>query len=113
MEIWADYVQGVKEKLQAGMGSRLPGDIWSMRKHGIYKEQEMAGRMRKCKVQKRKREGKREKESEPKWLGQRNEGVQSASCCISEGVDFMDSSVHVARDGDGTVTKIRDHSLPL
>lgn len=111
VEIWADYVHGVKEKLQAGMGSGLPGDTWSIRKHCIYKEQEMAGRMRKCKVKKRKREGKWKKESEPKWLGQRSE--ESASRCISERVDFMDSSVHVARDGDETTANTRDHSIPL
>lgn len=45
-------------------------------------------------------------------MGKRSEGVQSASCCISERVDFMDSSVHVVRDGDETMT-VRDHSLPL
>lgn len=81
MEIWADYVQGVKEKLQAGMGSGVPGNTWSIRKQGIYKEQEMAGRMRKYKVQKRKREEEREKDSEPKWLGQK-EGVQSSLAIV-------------------------------
>lgn len=48
----ANYVQGVKEKLQAGMGSE--GVWWYLiqeKKKSIYKEQEMAGRTRKCKVQ--------------------------------------------------------------
>lgn len=35
----------------------------------------MVGRMRKCKVPKRKREGKRKKESEPKWA----RGVRGSS----------------------------------
>lgn len=57
MEIWSDYVHGVKEKLQAGMGSGLPGNTRSIRKQPSIKNKKWQG-MRKCKVQKRKREGK-------------------------------------------------------
>lgn len=72
MEIWADYVHGVKEKLQAGMGSGLPGNTRSIRKQPSIKNKKWQG-MRKCKVQKR------EKGSERKRVSQndRASGVRS------------------------------------
>lgn len=66
----------------------------------------MAGRIRKCKVQGRERQ----RVSQNDWA-RGVKGSSRASCCISERADFMDSSVHVARDGDETITKVRGHFI--
>lgn len=87
------------------MSRGMSDDTWSIRKQGIYKEQEMAGRMRKCKIWED-----REKEWENDWArGVR--GSSQTSCCISERSDFVYSSGLVVRDGDQTIRKTRDHSI--